>query len=297
MRQLIGPLLLSTIVALCLLSPASLAAQEFPALSGRVVDQADILSTEQEAELTSALAHLEEQATHQLVVATITDLQGFDISVFGYQLGRHWGIGHTTKIDGAKDNGVLLIVAPNERKVRIEVGYGLEGTITDATASQIIRRDIVPKFRADDLPGGIVDGTEKIIEILLRAQPAGQSDDSGVVPAAPLAIEVPYEEEFDLMWEIELALESAGPPLIGLFVLIFFAINLISLIGAITGRKEIMLWDQIEKATGIPLSGGNYGFGSSGFSSGGSSFRSSSSGGGFSGGGGSFGGGGASGSW
>jgi uncharacterized protein len=100
---------------------APLAAQpQFPELTGRVVDNADILTPEAEAALTAKLAALETQTQRQLVVATVPDLQGYDISDYGYQLGRAWGLG-----DAERNDGALLLVAPNDRKVRIEVGYGL----------------------------------------------------------------------------------------------------------------------------------------------------------------------------
>ena len=138
-------------------SPAY-AQPEFPALTGRVVDNADLLSPAQEAELTAKLEALETQSQRQLVIATLPDLQGYDIADYGYQLGREWGIG-----DAERNDGALLIVAPNERKVRIEVGYGLEGYLTDAYSSVIIQSIILPRFRDGDMPGGIVDGTDAII--------------------------------------------------------------------------------------------------------------------------------------
>ncbi len=138
---------------------APLAAQpQFPELTGRVVDQADLLTPEAEAALTARLEALETQSQRQLVVATVPDLQGYDIADYGYQLGRHWGLG-----DKERNDGALLIVAPNERKVRIEVGYGLEGYLTDALSSLIIQNQILPRFRDGDFPGGIVAGTDAII--------------------------------------------------------------------------------------------------------------------------------------
>lgn len=125
-------------------------AQEFPALTGRVVDNADLLSAAQEQALTERLAGEEQQSSNQIVVVTLADLQGYDIADYGYQLGREWGIGQE-----GKDNGALLIIAPNERQVRIEVGYGLEGALTDATSSSIIQNDIRPAFRQGDFAGGI----------------------------------------------------------------------------------------------------------------------------------------------
>ncbi|HEX7743163.1 MAG TPA: TPM domain-containing protein, partial [Sphingobium sp.] len=170
------------------LAPAA-QGQTFPKLTGRVVDDAAMLSPQQEQALTDKLAALEQQSGRQLVVATIPDLQGYDISDYGYQLGRAWGIGSKDKNDGA-----LLVVAPNERKVRIEVGYGLEGIMTDALSSQIIRNAITPRFKAGDMAGGIDAGADAIGRLLtlppeeakaLAAQAAAQardaSDDGGSV--------------------------------------------------------------------------------------------------------------------
>jgi len=113
--------------ALGLASLPLFAAPTFPTLTGRVVDDANLLSPEDEQTLTQELKDLEDKSSDQLVVVTLPSLQGYEIEDYGYQLGRHWGIG-TKELD----NGVLLIVAPNERKVRIEVGYGLEPILTDA---------------------------------------------------------------------------------------------------------------------------------------------------------------------
>src|SRR5262249_16794747 len=113
------------------------------------------------ADLTDKLAALEAKSTDQLVVVTLKSLQGTAIEDFGYQLGRRWQIGQKDK-----NNGVLLIVAPNEKQVRIEVGYGLEGTPTDAISRLIIENGILPRFRANDIPGGITRGVDDIISVL-----------------------------------------------------------------------------------------------------------------------------------
>ncbi|MEQ8665917.1 MAG: TPM domain-containing protein [Rhodospirillales bacterium] len=144
--------------------PIDAANLEFPALSGRVVDQANILPASSETVLNDWFAAHEAGSTDQIVVVTVTSLQGVTIEDFGYQLGRHWGIGQK-----GKDNGVLLIVAPKERKVRIEVGYGLEGRMTDALARSIIEKDILPAFRENDLPGGIMAGALSILDALGNA--------------------------------------------------------------------------------------------------------------------------------
>jgi len=161
MRMLRHFLLLLVGVGALLASPAH-AQPEFSALTGRVMDTADIIPAEVEAELTAKLEALEAQSKRQLVVTTVSDLNGYDISDYGYKLGRAWGLG-----DAERNDGALLIVAPNDRKVRIEVGYGLEGYLTDALSSIIIQSEILPAFRDGDMPAGIVAGTDAIIAQLV----------------------------------------------------------------------------------------------------------------------------------
>ncbi|MEP0642383.1 TPM domain-containing protein, partial [Parasphingorhabdus sp.] len=141
------------IAFLAIASPAF--SQSFPKLTGRVVDQANLLDPAQEAELTAKLAGLETQSNRQLVVATVNSLEGYDIESYGYQLGRTWGIGQDGVGETEKDNGLILLVAPNDRKVRVEVGYGLEGIMTDALSAMIIQNDILPEFRNKNMAGGI----------------------------------------------------------------------------------------------------------------------------------------------
>lgn len=142
--------------------PQKIASQlNFPALTGRVVDQAGILSPAVKEELESALADHENNTTNQVVVVTIKNLSGVNISEYSLKLGRYWGIGQKDK-----NNGVLLVVAPNDRRVRIEVGYGLEGTITDAFCEVIIDNYIVPEFKKGDMEGGIKIGAQKILALL-----------------------------------------------------------------------------------------------------------------------------------
>jgi uncharacterized protein len=161
------------LVSLCLFASslwaqaAGKAGPTFPELTGRVVDQANIIPPEIEAQLTTRLEALETKSSDQLVVATVTSLQGYEIEDFGYKLGRHWQIGQGERLN----NGVILLVAPNERKVRIEVGYGLEGVLTDFASGEIIRDRIVPQFKSGDMVGGIVAGVDGIENVLI-ADPA-----------------------------------------------------------------------------------------------------------------------------
>ena len=159
------------------IASVSFAAPNFPALTGRVVDDAHILTPAYVQNLEQILAQHERETSNQLVVATIPNLQELDIAEYGYQLGRAWGIGQK-----GKNNGVLLIVAPNEKKVRIEVGYGLEGTLTDAISSQIIQNVILPKFKEKDYSLGISDGVSMITQAV-----KGNDISGAIAPQPPSA--------------------------------------------------------------------------------------------------------------
>jgi uncharacterized protein len=148
---------------LALVASASAFAQAltFPDLTGRVVDQAHLLPADAQQALEQKLAALEDKSGIQFVVATVSSLQGQEIEPYANDLFRHWALGEKTK-----NNGVLLLVAPNEKKVRIEVGYGLEGTLTDALSKVVIANAIAPRFKAGDFPGGIGRGVDDVITIL-----------------------------------------------------------------------------------------------------------------------------------
>ncbi|MBB6122707.1 TPM domain-containing protein [Sphingobium subterraneum] len=260
------------LVLLCWLAfvlAGPLHAQSFPKLTGRVVDAANLLDPAQEAQLTTRLATLEQQSGRQLVVATIPDLGDHDISDYGYRLGRAWGIGSKDKNDGA-----LLIVAPKEREVRIEVGYGLEGILTDALSSRIIRNDIVPHFKANDYPGGIIAGTQSIATLLALPPEEARRQ------AAAAAAEQQNAQS-----------GSGGVPFVFILFLLFFVLPMFFRRGR--GRRRygdsalpVVLWGSMlgggDRSSGWGSGGGGWGGGGGGFGGGG---------------GGSFGGGGSSGSW
>ena len=239
-------------------------AQEFPELTGRVVDAAGIIPPAEEAALAQKLQAFEARTARQLVVATVPDLQGYDIESYGYQLGRSWGIGSEESDDGA-----LLIVAPNERKVRIEVGYGLEPILTDGLSFLVINREILPRFKQGDMPGGIAAGTDAIIQQLeLPPEQAAQV-------AAAANEEAAQARQGDGIGIFEV-----------IFLLVFLFFFIIPLLRGLRGGHRyrggapVIIWG----------GGGGFGGGSGGGLGGGF-------GGGFSGGGGGFGGGGASGGW
>jgi len=267
------------LLALAFLFAVPAAAQNFPQLTGRVVDQANLLDPAQEAALTAKLEALQERSSRQLVVVTIPSLDGYDIADYGYQLGRHWGIGQR----GA-NNGVLLIVAVAEHKIRIEVGYGLEGIMTDALSSQIIANEMQPRFRANDYPGGINAGADAIIAQLQAPPEAAEARAQAAAAAAARNRDSGDGEGMVtlIIWVIVL----------GFFVFSSIASRFGRGRRYRRGRRgPVIIW-------GPGLGGGNgssWSGGSSWGSGGGSSWGGG--GGGFSGGGGSFGGGGASGGW
>ncbi len=133
----------------------------FPALTGRIVDQANVISADAKRAIEPKLADLEAKSGIQLVVATVNSLEGQEIEPYANALFREWKLG-----EKAKNNGVLLLVAPNEHRVRIEVGYGLEGTLTDALGKVIITNAITPRFKTGDFSGGISRGVDDIITVL-----------------------------------------------------------------------------------------------------------------------------------
>jgi len=150
-----------TFIVALLLGTIAFAAPTFPSLTGRVVDDAHVLSASTVQILDQMLADYEHGTSSQVVVVTVASLQGISIEDYGYQLGRTWQIGQKDK-----NNGALLIVAPKEKKVRIEVGYGLEPVLTDAAASEIVNGIILPEFRNDQMEQGVINGTRAILDVL-----------------------------------------------------------------------------------------------------------------------------------
>src|SRR5215211_819450 len=174
-------------LGVALLVPALASAQPqpaFPPLTGRVVDAANILKQEDRAAIEGKLKAHEDRTTDQVVVATIPSLGGTSVEDYANRLFRHWALGQK-----AKNNGVLLVVAPNERKVRIEVGYGLEGALTDALTKVIIATAMAPKFKQNDFPGGLNAGVDAVMSILTgdaeewqRRAKVRAGDDGAAVP-------------------------------------------------------------------------------------------------------------------
>jgi uncharacterized protein len=148
-------------LALALPSLMANAAPKLPELTGRVVDGAGLLPPDVRAKLEAELAAIEAKSTDQVVVVTVPSLQGYAIEEFGVALGRAWGIGQK-----GKDNGIIVLVAPSERKVRFEVGRGLEPLMPDGKAGTIIRETVLPAFRRGDFAGGITAGVARVRAVL-----------------------------------------------------------------------------------------------------------------------------------
>ena len=263
-------------LVLSLVGSAALAQPEFPELGGNpVVDAASIIDPADETLLNERLLAFEQRTQRQFAVVTVPSLDGYEISDYGYQLGRHWGLG-----DAENDDGIILLVAPNERKVRIEVGYGLEAVIPDGLAFDVIERDILPRFREDDMTGGIIAGTERIMQHL----------------------ELPPEEQQAAIDQAEAQRERGGGfPVGAIFWVVMIVVFALVASRGRRGRRyrrggmagavgDVLLWTAINAAMNSGRGGGGSSWGGGGGFGGGG-------GGGFSGGGGSFGGGGASGSW
>jgi len=252
--RFLGRLLALTIFALAALAPAR-AELSFPAFTNYVVDAANVLPPGDEQALVEKLKSFRERTGHQFAVATVPSLQGTSVEDFANRLFREWKLGDATRNDGA-----LLLVAPSERKVRIEVGYGLEGDLTDAVSRLIIENAILPRFRAGDIPGGISRGADDVMAVF-----SGQAEDYKARAA-------------------QLSQQEEAPAGVSIFMILFLAFFLFVLWRSIRGggrrSRRYSPW----------IIGGPGGFGGGGWSGGG--------GGGFGGGGGgSSGGGGASGGW
>ena len=267
---------MGAIILLLVAAPAS--AQTFPPLTGRVVDQAHLLKPEQVADLTSKSEALETQTGgRQFVVATVNSLEGYPIDDYAYRLGREWKIGSKKNNDG-----VVLVVAPNERKVSIATGYGAGGYMTDAMSGIIIREAIVPHFKQGDYGGGIEAGADAIIKQMSLPPEEAQKNVAAAAQAQ------------------QSRRHSGGGALPGIFWFMIIGFVALSMFRRAAGRRYyrrggispwVVLWGLNELSRGSRGSGSWGGGGGSSWGGGGGGF------GGFSGGGGSFGGGGASGSW
>ena len=261
----LGPLLIALLACVAFADPT------FPELTGRIVDQAGLLPAADRAQLDSELAAFEAKSTDQIVVVTVPSLQGYPIDEYGTMLGRKWGIGQK-----GKDNGVLVIVAPTERKVRIEVGRRLEPLLPDGRAGSIVRDTILPKFRRGDYSGGIKDGVAEVKAVLEGDK--AELEQRAKRPPPPV--------------------DYSGYIVLAIWLLIvIFAIRAqmreAQLMASLTPEQRRARQRAQQQGGGVVILPGGFGSGSGGWGGG----SGGGGGGGFSGGGGDFGGGGASGDW
>ncbi len=275
------------------LAAASAWALDVPPLTGRVVDLAQVMPAALKAQLTSELEAHEAKTGNQVAVLILPSLDGEPLEPYSHRVATTWALGRK-----GTDNGVLLLVALRERKIRIEVGYGLEGTLTDLRASRIIRYDMVPRFRAGDVPGGIAAGVRRVLETIEGAAP------DEAMPPAPEAL--PSAANYLLIGilvgtlaglilsqglhrtraflgsVLAYLIAQFGSVMLGVLAAAATALLLVLLLQAGRGsRGRSVRW-----GPGAGWSGGAWGGGFGGMG-----------GGGFAGGGGDFGGGGASGDW
>ncbi len=150
------------LLALCAVVEAQ---REWPKPAGRVTDLANVIDAAVEAQLDARLDELERKTTHEVAVVTVTSLDGMTVDDYKVRLFKEWGVGQAKT-----DNGVLVVVAPNEREIGIEVGYGLEGVLPDGLAGQILREQFIPRFRDNDYSGGIRDGVARVADVVEKQQ-------------------------------------------------------------------------------------------------------------------------------
>ncbi len=278
-----------------LLYPLQAPALDVPSLTGRVVDLAHALPMQEVEQLTGRLKAHEEATGNQVAVLILPSLGGEPLEEYSHRVATTWKLGHK-----GTDNGVLLLIALKERKLRIEVGYGLEGTLTDLRSAHIIRQEIVPRFKAGDIAGGVRAGTEailKTIEGTYEPREVSASRDRpvpeyGAFQYVVVAIIVGFLAGMILSQGLRRARALLGA------ALAFMVAQTASIPWAMAaaGVTALLLWLVLNAGGGRPRRSGLEDW--TWYSSGGGGWSGGSFGtGGFSGGGGDFGGGGASGDW
>ena len=294
---------------------------DVPYLTGRVVDNAEIMKADTRQRLADLLQAHERETTNQVVVLTVATLHGESVEDYAVRVFEQWKLGQK-----GQDNGVLVVVVPQDRRMRIEAGYGLEGTLTDATAGRIIRDVMTPRFRQGDYDGGIFQGTSAILARLegkaatpAQTRPRERAQPSEFFKAPTMALHEKVLMGAFIFGIIGLfTFVGIVTPGMGWF-LYFFLIPFWAMFPAMIFGSSITFYILIAYLVGFPTAKlllsrtdnyrraledlkrkgratiGGFTVGGGGWSSRGGSW--SSGGGGFSGGGGGSGGGGASGSW
>ena len=291
---------------------ARAAAKEVPFLSGRVVDEAGLLSAAVRQRIDGELAALERETGDQVAVLILESLGGEPLEDYSVRVAQTWKLGQK-----GKDNGILLLISRDDRKLRIEVGYGLEGTMTDLRSNEVIDQVIRPRFQQGDFDGGVEQGVDAIVKVL-RGQPLPARPAAPTIGMMPIGMRIIFAFVFLLVIGIFslFALASRGCQswFLYLFLVPFYIAFPFAIAGPVVAATLAGLWlvgfpivKFVRRGSAPPGSataanrrGGFWGGIATGSAAGGGFFSgggSSDSGGSFSGGGGSFGGGGASGGW
>ncbi|MBP7769803.1 MAG: TPM domain-containing protein [Aliarcobacter sp.] len=284
--------------------------QYFPKLDGRVVDNANILSSTTINNLSAILKNHEDETSNQIVVVTLKSLNGYEIADFTYQLGRFWKIGQKDL-----NNGVILLVSQEDRKIRIEVGYGLEGALTDKISYEIINYSIRPKFRQEQYDAGITNAVNEIIEAIkgeYKSKDKVLQEDMqgneiiafiffGIIFLSIFLNGISTKMKNQFLYKISKSsiLSSffgfftfiMAQSFVSFYTIIALVVFLLVFIFNFLNMRKV----DFNKIKKLSHNSSNTGFG--GFAGSGSSSKGGFGGGGFSGAGGSFGGGGASGGW
>ena len=268
-------------------SPAE--ALEVPPLTGRIVDTAHLLPADLAASLSAELAAHEERTSNQVVLLTLPSLEGEPLEEYSQRVATIWKLGQK-----GTDNGVLMVVVPVDRKVRIEVGYGLEGTLTDAMSSRIIRAEMVPRFRSGDFAGGIAAGLKAVMGTIEGTYTPAERERGASGNAANWAWDIFFIAVVvgALAGAIIGAQRKGTGGLIGGAITFFLALSsgwILAMVAAVIAMILILV------VSGLPSGVRRSSY--SGFGGGWGGLGDFSGGGSFGGGGGGFGGGGASGSW
>ncbi|MCX7895559.1 MAG: TPM domain-containing protein [Thermoanaerobaculum sp.] len=303
--------LLHILAVLSFLGPAvPLPALEVPFLAGRVNDLAGLLDEASREQLEQRLAQIEQSTGAQVVVLTIPSLEGEDLEDYAHRVASTWQLGQK-----GKDNGVLFLIAKGERKMRLEVGYGLESVLPDALARRILDQLVKPAFRAGDFAGGISAGVEAVARAI-QGESVPKPAATGPSQDRSMGTKLPFFVVFFTIFILVIgsfslhALLSTGCQswVLYLFLLPFWAafpMALHPLVGIATGLGWLILFPLLKVLLGKTAAGSSMRKALAPLMAtaprrrtwSGGGFAGGFSGGGFSGGGGSFGGGGASSSW
>lgn len=231
----------------------AVAAQSLPRPAGRIADLANVIDADTEAELDRRLDALEQKTSSEVAVVTVPSLEGAPVEDYAVRLFKEWGIGQAKS-----DNGVLVLVAPNEREMRIEVGYGLEGVLPDGLAGEVIREHFIPRFREDDYNGGIRDGVSRVVDIVekhevLSAEEIARLNDAGLPEDEPWWILIPFMGLF-----VAIGFTMVG---IGARTKTFFPLLFGSLFGGMPMLMALSIVPGLGAMTLLPLAAGMTYFG------------------------------------